>query len=52
MKGNLTLGSTGINHYLVQIIDDAHSFVAAAEVLKQKGASKIYCVATHGTYDK
>lgn len=30
------------------IIDDAHSFVAAAEVLKSRGASKIFVVATHG----
>jgi phosphoribosylpyrophosphate synthetase len=30
------------------IIDDAHSFVAAAEVLKARGACKVYVVATHG----
>ncbi|KAJ1349663.1 Phosphoribosyl pyrophosphate synthase-associated protein 1, partial [Parelaphostrongylus tenuis] len=30
------------------IIDDAQSFVAAAEVLKVRGAYKIYVVATHG----
>ncbi|CAK5046432.1 unnamed protein product [Meloidogyne enterolobii] len=30
------------------IIDDAHSFVAVAEVLKARGAKKIYVVATHG----
>ncbi|KAF7630791.1 Pribosyltran_N domain-containing protein [Meloidogyne graminicola] len=30
------------------IIDDAHSFVAVAEVLKTRGAEKIYVVATHG----
>ncbi|KAL3088590.1 hypothetical protein niasHT_010752 [Heterodera trifolii] len=30
------------------IIDDAQSFVAAAEVLKARGAYKIYVVATHG----
>lgn len=30
------------------IIDDAQSFVAAAEVLKTRGAYKIYVIATHG----
>lgn len=30
------------------MIDDATSFVAAAEVLKERGASKIYVLATHG----
>ncbi|VDM37147.1 unnamed protein product [Toxocara canis] len=30
------------------IIDDAQSFVAAAEVLKNRGAYKIYVIATHG----
>ena len=30
------------------IIDDAQSFVAAAEVLKARGAYKIYVLATHG----
>ncbi|CAP35094.2 Protein CBG17449 [Caenorhabditis briggsae] len=30
------------------IIDDAQSFVAAAEVLKARGAYKIYVIATHG----
>jgi len=30
------------------IIDDAASFVAAAEVLKSRGAYKIYVIATHG----
>ncbi|PAV73871.1 hypothetical protein WR25_16060 [Diploscapter pachys] len=30
------------------IIDDAQSFVAAAEVLKARGAYKIYVMATHG----
>uniref|UniRef100_A0A183BRZ7 Pribosyltran_N domain-containing protein n=1 Tax=Globodera pallida TaxID=36090 RepID=A0A183BRZ7_GLOPA len=30
------------------IIDEAQSFVAAAEVLKSRGAYKIYVVATHG----
>uniref|UniRef100_A0AC34QYC5 Ribose-phosphate pyrophosphokinase N-terminal domain-containing protein n=1 Tax=Panagrolaimus sp. JU765 TaxID=591449 RepID=A0AC34QYC5_9BILA len=30
------------------IIDDASSFIAAAEVLKKKGAYKIYVIATHG----
>lgn len=30
------------------IIDEAASFVAAANVLKKRGAYKIYVVATHG----
>lgn len=30
------------------IIDDAQTFVAAAEVLKARGAYKIYVIATHG----
>lgn len=30
------------------IIDDAQSFVEAAEVLKARGAYKIYVIATHG----
>jgi phosphoribosylpyrophosphate synthetase len=30
------------------IIDEAQSFVAAAEVLKKRGAYKIYVMATHG----
>uniref|UniRef100_A0A6P7H5Y3 Phosphoribosyl pyrophosphate synthase-associated protein 2-like n=1 Tax=Diabrotica virgifera virgifera TaxID=50390 RepID=A0A6P7H5Y3_DIAVI len=30
------------------LIDDVHSFVAAAEVLKERGAYKIYVMATHG----
>lgn len=30
------------------MIDDVHSFVAAAEVLKERGAYKIYVLATHG----
>uniref|UniRef100_F1L2D0 Phosphoribosyl pyrophosphate synthase-associated protein 2 n=1 Tax=Ascaris suum TaxID=6253 RepID=F1L2D0_ASCSU len=30
------------------IIDDAQSFVAAAQVLKNRGAYKIYVIATHG----
>ncbi|XP_071509527.1 phosphoribosyl pyrophosphate synthase-associated protein 2-like [Diadema antillarum] len=30
------------------MIDEAESFVAAAEVLKERGAYKIYIVATHG----
>lgn len=32
------------------IFDEATSFVAAAEVLKSCGASKIYVVATHGLF--
>lgn len=30
------------------MIDDVHSFVVAAEVLKERGAYKIYVLATHG----
>jgi len=30
------------------MIDDASAFVVAAEVLKERGASKIYVLATHG----
>lgn len=30
------------------MIDDVASFVAAAEVLKERGAYKIYVLATHG----
>ncbi|XP_008467769.1 phosphoribosyl pyrophosphate synthase-associated protein 1-like [Diaphorina citri] len=30
------------------MVDDVHSFVAAAEVLKDRGAYKIYVLATHG----
>lgn len=30
------------------MIDDVQSFVAAAEVLKERGAYKIYVLATHG----
>ena len=30
------------------MIDDVRSFVAAAEVLKDRGAYKVYVMATHG----
>ena len=30
------------------MIDEAQSFVAAADVLKERGAYKIYVMATHG----
>lgn len=30
------------------IIDDVESFVAAAEILKERGAYKIFIMATHG----
>lgn len=30
------------------MIDDVESFVMAAEVLKERGAYKIYVLATHG----
>lgn len=30
------------------MVDDVQSFVAAAEVLKESGAIKIYILATHG----
>ncbi|KAK2112107.1 Phosphoribosyl pyrophosphate synthase-associated protein 1 [Saguinus oedipus] len=34
--------------WLDDIIDDVESFVAAAEILKERGAYKIYVMATHG----
>lgn len=34
------------------IMDDVHSFVKAAQVLKDNGASKVYCMATHGILSK
>ena len=34
------------------IMDDVHSFVKAAQVLKENGASKVYCMATHGILSK
>lgn len=30
------------------IIDDVEDFVAAADILKERGADKIYVMATHG----
>lgn len=30
------------------IIDDVEDFIAAAEILKERGAYKIYIMATHG----
>ncbi|KAL1453343.1 hypothetical protein WDU94_007484 [Cyamophila willieti] len=30
------------------MVDDVHSFVAASEVLKERGAKRIYVLATHG----
>lgn len=35
-------------HLQDDIIDDAQSFVAVAQVLKNRGAYKIYVIATHG----
>ncbi|GAB1297095.1 Phosphoribosyl pyrophosphate synthase-associated protein 1 [Apodemus speciosus] len=35
-------------HRVDDIIDDVESFVAAAEILKERGAYKIYVMATHG----
>lgn len=35
-------------HFQDDLIDDVQSFVAAAEVLKERGAYKIYVLATHG----
>ena len=32
------------------VIDDVHNFVAAAELLKEGGAYKIYVLATHGFF--
>jgi phosphoribosylpyrophosphate synthetase len=37
-----------LNDLQEDMIDDATSFVAAAEVLKERGACKIYVMATHG----
>ena len=34
------------------IMDDVHSFVNSAQVLKDNGASKVYCMATHGILSK
>merc|ERR1711915_746281 len=34
------------------IMDDVHSFVKAAQVLKDNGACKVYCMATHGILSK
>jgi len=34
--------------YQDDIIDDVEDFVAAAEILKERGAYKIYIMATHG----
>lgn len=36
------------NKFQDDMIDDVASFVAAAEVLKDRGAYKIYVLATHG----
>ena len=30
------------------MVDDVESFVSAAEILKERGAYKIYVMATHG----
>ena len=30
------------------MIDDVHTFIAASEVLQDRGACKIYVLATHG----
>lgn len=47
-----TRGGGALNPRLVcpqdDIIDDVESFVAAAEILKERGAYKIYVMATHG----
>lgn len=44
---NLRLIMTSIKAKIL-ILDEAASFVAAASVLKKRGAYKIYVVATHG----
>lgn len=36
------------SYFQDNLIDDVQSFVAAAEVLKERGAYKIYVMATHG----
>lgn len=38
----------GRNNLQDDMIDDVQSYVAAAEVLKERGAYKIYVLATHG----
>lgn len=43
--GSLTLAPVSPQD---DIIDDVESFVAAAEILKERGAYKIYVMATHG----
>ena len=41
-------GGRGLRWFQDDMIDDVESFVAAAEVLSERGAYKIYVVATHG----
>ena len=37
-----------IGNFQDDMVDDVQSYVAAAEVLKERGANKIYVLATHG----
>lgn len=48
VEGLLFLCLTCISPSQDDIIDDVDSFVAAAETLKERGAYKIYVMATHG----
>lgn len=48
VKGLLFFSLTCISLSQDDIIDDVDSFVAAAETLKERGAYKIYVMATHG----
>lgn len=47
-KTSKTLLSSSWVSFQDDIIDDVESFVAAAEILKERGAYKIFVMATHG----
>lgn len=47
-KTSKTLLSSPWVSFQDDIIDDVESFVAAAEILKERGAYKIFVMATHG----
>lgn len=48
VEGLLFFSLTCVSPSQDDIIDDVDSFVAAAETLKERGAYKIYVMATHG----
>lgn len=48
LKTSKTLLSSPWVSFQDDIIDDVESFVAAAEILKERGAYKIFVMATHG----